>query len=208
MDLIKEYVVEHAKELGVLTVDLILFGISSYAYNKQRHNINCIQESKLKGENAIYKYSELKNNRTYGLVKGTVTPIDRPLSSLYDNSINGVVQKLTISEHVTSRSRYGFWGDHTRVLHEKNNTSSFCLVNDKFKIVVQDALCANKLDMNITYDKFEPSNASVMDLILIIASGSRERGKDVTNLKIEFILLDFKSLRKTGDSHFSLVLTY
>lgn len=179
MDLIKEYIVQHAKELGLLTVDLVFFGISYYSYRTHKHNIHCIQESRGKGENTMYSYNEVENNRTYGLVKGTVTPIGRPLTSLYDNSITGVLQKLTISEHVTTRSRYGFWGDHTRILHEKSNNSPFCLVNDKFKIVVQDALYADKLDMSMTYDKFEPSSSSVMDLVLIIASGSRQRGKDV-----------------------------
>ncbi|KAL1462005.1 hypothetical protein WDU94_013860 [Cyamophila willieti] len=180
MDFIQIYIAEHAKELGLLTVDLVLFGFSYYAYNKNRHNIACIHQSKYKGENVTYKYNELENNTTYGLVKGTVTPIGKPLTSLYDNSITGVVQKLSITEHVASRGRYGFWSEHSRVLHERNNSSPFCLINEKFKILVQDASYANQIDMHVTYDKFEESSPSVMDLLLIIASGSRQRGIQTT----------------------------
>lgn len=183
MDLIKEYIAQHARELGLLTVDLVLLGISSYSYTKHKHNIKCVQESRHKGENVVYTYNELDNNRTYGLVKGKVTPIEGPLTSLYDNSIFGVAQRLTISEHISSRTRFGFWGDHSRVLHEKNSSSPFCLVNDKFRIAVQDVLFADRLDMSVTYDKFEPSSASVTDLILMIVSGSRQRGKNARKIR-------------------------
>lgn len=207
MDLIKEYVVQHVKELGLLTVDLVFFGISYYSYRTHKHNIHCIQESRGKGENTVYSYNEVENNRTYGLVKGTVTPIGRPLTSLYDNSITGVLQKLTISEHVTTRSRYGFWGDHTRILHEKSNSSPFCLVNDKFKIVVQDALYADKLDMSMTYDKFEPSSSSVMDLVLIIASGSRQRGVQTTEemLKVGTVVTVIGDIVVAKDNSYTIV---
>ncbi|XP_017299324.1 mitochondrial E3 ubiquitin protein ligase 1-like [Diaphorina citri] len=207
MDLLKEYAAQHARELGLLAVDLVLFGISSYGYNKYRCNVNHIQESKYKGENVVYKYNELENNRTYGLVKGTVTPIGNPLTSLYDNSISGVVQRFTISEHVVARGRYGFWGEHTRVLHEKNNTSPFCLVNDKFRIVVQDALCADQLDMNITYDKFEPSNPSVMDMVVAIASGSRQRGIQTTEemLKVGTVVSVIGDIVVAKDNSYTVV---
>lgn len=46
---------------------------------------------------------------SYIAISGIVKPLGKPLNSINDRKITGVVQKLKIKEHVVARSSTGFW---------------------------------------------------------------------------------------------------
>lgn len=79
------------------------------------------------------------------MVRGLVKPLGNPIRSNYNNSITGVIQRLTIKEHVIARTSAGFWSDQTRTIHEVCNSSPFVLTNGKYSIEVVDALAAELL---------------------------------------------------------------
>jgi len=49
------------------------------------------------------------SNRCYIGVRGIVKPLGEPLKSINKSDITGVIQKLSIQEHVIARTSAGFW---------------------------------------------------------------------------------------------------
>lgn len=47
----------------------------------------------------------------YVAIKGIVKPLGEPLSSVNNQKLTGVIQKLSVKEHVVARTTTGFWSD-------------------------------------------------------------------------------------------------
>jgi len=48
----------------------------------------------------------------YVAIRGIVKALGSPIQSLYLKDTSGVVQKLTIKEHLVSKGAFGFWYAH------------------------------------------------------------------------------------------------
>lgn len=49
------------------------------------------------------------NKIAYIAIRGIVKPLGKPLNSINNKKLTGVVQKLKIKEHVVARTTAGFW---------------------------------------------------------------------------------------------------
>lgn len=82
---------------------------------------------------------------SYVAIRGTVKPIGSPIVSAYNPKISGVVQQLSIKEHVVQRSTAGFWADQERTIQEVHNVMPFVIENKGIKVEVIDPLIADLL---------------------------------------------------------------
>lgn len=68
-----------------------------------------------------------------------------PIISANNPTISGVVQSLSIKEHVIQRSTTGFWSDQERTIQEVQNIMPFVLKSNSFEVEVLDPLAADVL---------------------------------------------------------------
>ncbi|XP_063531283.1 mitochondrial E3 ubiquitin protein ligase 1 [Cydia strobilella] len=174
-----DFFTEVIGETVILGLDSLILGFCVKQLSKCKHILNALQtapvldiDSSLSRE--ISKYPN--NTIPYVVIRGLVKPLGNPIVSNYNNSVTGVVQRLTIKEHVIARTSAGFWSDQTRTIHEVCNSCPFVLSNGKFSIEVVDALAAELLDMDVISDKFEPMSPGVIDHVWGFFSGVRQRG--------------------------------
>ncbi|XP_053625542.1 mitochondrial E3 ubiquitin protein ligase 1 [Plodia interpunctella] len=166
-------------ETVILGLDSLILGFCIKQLSKCKHILNALQtapvldiDSTLNKE--INKYPN--NTIPFVVIRGLVKPLGNPITSNYNNSVTGVIQRLTIKEHVIARTSAGFWSDQTRTIHEVCNSTPFVLSNGKYNIEVVDALAAELLDMDVISDKFEPMSPGVIDHVWGFFSGVRQRG--------------------------------
>ncbi|XP_060800430.1 mitochondrial E3 ubiquitin protein ligase 1 [Amyelois transitella] len=174
-----EFLSEIIGETVILGLDSLILGFCIKQLSKCKHILNALQtapvldiDSTLNKE--INKYPN--NTIPFVVIRGLVKPMGNPITSNYNNSVTGVIQRLTIKEHVIARTSAGFWSDQTRTIHEVCNSTPFVLSNGKYKIEVVDALAAELLDMDVISDKFEPMLPGVIDHVWGFFSGVRQRG--------------------------------
>ncbi|XP_073943432.1 mitochondrial E3 ubiquitin protein ligase 1-like [Choristoneura fumiferana] len=174
-----DFLSEVVGETVILGLDSLILGFCVRQLSKCKHILNALQtapvldiDSSLTKE--ISKYPS--NTIPYVVIRGLVKPLGTPITSNYNNSVTGVIQRLTIKEHVIARTSAGFWSDQTRTIHEVCNSSPFVLSNGKYSIEVVDALAAELLDMDVISDKFEPMSPGVIDHVWGFFSGVRQRG--------------------------------
>lgn len=99
-----------------------------------------------------------------------------PIISNKNPKVSGVVQLLSIKEHVIQRSTAGAWSEHERIIQEVHNVMPFVLTTKGYEVEVIDPLAADMLDMDVISDVFKPSQPSVMDHIWGFFYGLRQRG--------------------------------
>nr|CAD7425629.1 unnamed protein product [Timema monikensis] len=118
----------------------------------------------------------------YVALRGTVKAIGSPIKSLNSSNVSGVVQKLSIKEHVMTRSTAGFWSEQERTIQEVYNCVPFVLQSSSggTKIEIVDALAADILDLDTIADRYEPSALGVMDHVWGFFTGVRQRGLQST----------------------------
>ncbi|CAH2086846.1 unnamed protein product [Euphydryas editha] len=166
-------------ETIILGIDSLILGFCVNQLSKCKHILNALQsapvldiDSTLNRE--INKYPS--HVIPYVVIRGLVKPLGNPITSNYNQSITGVIQRLTIKEHVIARTSAGFWSDQTRTIHEVYNSTPFVLNSGKYSIEVVDALAAEILDLDVISDKFEPMSPGVIDHVWGFFSGVRQRG--------------------------------
>ncbi|KAG6448698.1 mitochondrial E3 ubiquitin protein ligase 1 [Manduca sexta] len=174
-----DFLPEIIGETVILGLDTLILGFCMRQLSKCKHILNGLQtapvldiDSTLNKE--INKYPN--NVIPYVVIRGLVKPLGTPITSNYNHSVTGVVQRLTIKEHVIARTSAGFWSDQTRTIHEVCNCTPFVLNSGKYSIEVVDALAAELLDMDVISDKFEPMSPGVIDHVWGFFSGVRQRG--------------------------------
>ncbi|XP_045490875.1 mitochondrial E3 ubiquitin protein ligase 1-like [Colias croceus] len=175
MDFFSEVIAEAI----VLSIDSLILGFCVKQLSKCKHILNALQtapvldiDSNLQKE--INKYPNCVV--PYVVIRGLVKPLGNPITSNYNQSVTGVIQRLTIKEHVIARTSAGFWSDQTRTIHEVCNATPFVLTNGKHSIEIVDALAAELLDLDVISDKFEPMSPGVIDHVWGFFSGVRQRG--------------------------------
>ncbi|GLV34222.1 Mitochondrial E3 ubiquitin protein ligase 1 [Carabus blaptoides fortunei] len=117
---------------------------------------------------------------SYVAIRGAVKPIGSPIISSNNPKITGVVQLLSIKEHVVQRSTAGFWADQERTIQEVHNVMPFVIESNGVHVEVVDPLAADLLDMDVISDQFQPTIPSVMDHVWGFFAGVRQRGVQTT----------------------------
>ncbi|KAG7306953.1 hypothetical protein JYU34_007077 [Plutella xylostella] len=166
-------------ETVILGIDSLILGFCVKQLSKCKYILNALQTAPvLDIDESLNKEINKYSNYTipYVVIRGLVKPLGAPITSNYNQSVTGVVQRLTIKEHVIARTLAGFWSDQTRTIHEVCNAAPFVLSNGKYSIEVVDALAADLLDMDVISDKFEPMSPGVIDHVWGFFSGVRQRG--------------------------------
>lgn len=82
---------------------------------------------------------------SYVAVRGNVKALGAPIVSANNSKITGVVQLLSIKEHVVQRSTAGFWSDQERTIQEVHNVMPFVLDTGGMSVEVVDPLVADML---------------------------------------------------------------
>lgn len=82
---------------------------------------------------------------SYVSIRGTVKPIGNPIISSNNAKVSGVIQLLSIKEHLIQQSTEGFWNEHERVIQEVHNIMPFIIENKGYSVEIVDALAADVL---------------------------------------------------------------
>lgn len=166
-------------ETLILGIDSLIIGFCVKQLCHCKHIINGLQAAPVLNVDANLKKELTKYPDgiiPYVVLRGSVKALGNPIRSAHNESVTGVIQKLTLKEHVVARTPAGFWSDQARTVHEVFNSMPFVLSNGKIDIEVVDALSADLLDMDVIADKFEPLSPSVIDHLWGFFSGVRQRG--------------------------------
>lgn len=81
----------------------------------------------------------------YVSIRGTVKPIGNPIISSNNPKVSGVIQLLSIKEHVIQRSTAGFWSEHERLIQETHNIMPFVIESKGYNVEIVDPLAAEVL---------------------------------------------------------------
>ena len=111
----------------------------------------------------------------YVIIRGSVQPAKTSLHSHYFQDIQGVIRQFSVTEHKRSLSRAGFWYDSTRTIQTSSNAVPFYIGQ-----VLVDQENAYELDLEVTYDKFDPAPNSLGDHVWGWVIGDRSKGVQST----------------------------
>ena len=99
--------------------------------------------------------NKIKNNSDntlkYVALRGVVKPISNAIKSYSNEKVTGVVQKLSIKEHVIARSVTGFWSNDLRTVSEMYNVTPFFISGNKIDVEIIDPLEANIIGFVILF---------------------------------------------------------
>ncbi|XP_008548890.1 mitochondrial E3 ubiquitin protein ligase 1 [Microplitis demolitor] len=174
---------EYLGEIIALGLDSIILGICLRQYFHCQTAINSVKDIQVHdvGVNLNELIKSTPNNKfNYIAIRGIVRPLGKPLYGVYNPTITGVIQRLTVKEHVVARTTAGFWSDQERTMQEVYNAVPFALQNGSHKVEVIDALSAEILDMDVISDEFKPSAPTITDHIWGFFTGIRQRGLQST----------------------------
>ncbi|XP_066595763.1 mitochondrial E3 ubiquitin protein ligase 1 [Prorops nasuta] len=174
---------EYLGEIIFLGIDTVIFGICLKQYFHCKNAIASVKNAEfcdigtdLKG--LINKTPDGKID--YIAIRGIVKPLGKPLHSIKNQDVTGVIQKLSIKEHVVARSTAGFWSDQQRTMQKVYNTVAFAIQQGPYQIEVNDPLSADILDMDVVSDYFEPTVPTFTDHLWGFFTGVRQRGLQTT----------------------------
>ena len=174
---------DYLGEIIALGIDSVIFGICLKQYFHCKGAILSVKDAEFHQvgphlEELIDKSADEKIS--YIAISGIVKPLGKPLNSINDRKITGVVQKLKIKEHVVARSSTGFWTDQERTVHKVYNTVPFVLQRGTQSVEVLEPLSADILDLDVVSNTFEPSVPSFADHLWGFFTGIRQRGLQST----------------------------
>lgn len=175
---------EYLAEIIALSIDGIILGVCLRQYYVCSKEINAVKDVEIHEINSqlVDVLKKKPDNKIgYVAVRGYVKALGSPLYSLNDKRIiTGVLQKLTVKEHVVARTTAGFWSDQKRIIKQVYNCVPFGLKNGKYNVEIIDPLAANIYDMDTVYDEFKPSKSTIADLMWGFCTGVRQRGLQST----------------------------
>lgn len=202
---------EYLGELVALGIDSIIFGICLKQYFYCKSAISAIKgvefhEVGQELSNIVDKSPDNKVN--YIAIRGIVKPLGKPLQSLNNKSITGVIQKLKIKEHVVARTTAGFWSDQERTVQKIYNTVPFILTQGFHAVEILEPLSADILELDVISDTFEPTVPTFADHIWGFFTGVRQRGLQSTEelLREGAIITGIGELSRSGIKGKSLTL--
>lgn len=178
---------DYVGEILALSVDGIVFFICLKQYLKNRRVMNELKVAPVYEINSDLENivrAQKENKIPYAVVRGQVKAIGVPIDSSSAQGITGVIQKITVREHVVSKGSHGFWNDSKRIVQETNNSVPFVLVgkSEGTKIEVLDAPThAEMLELTTISDRFQPTESSgIVEHVWGYFTGIRRRGVQTT----------------------------
>ncbi|XP_014217084.1 mitochondrial E3 ubiquitin protein ligase 1 [Copidosoma floridanum] len=202
---------DYLGEFIALGVDSIIFSICLKQYFYCKNSIAAVKGAEFHevGDNL----NELVKNSTgnkidYVAIRGAVKPIGEPIHSINNRDVTGVIQKLSVKEHVVVRTTSGYWSDQEHTMQEVYNSVPFVLGKGNHKVEVVDAMAAEILDLETISDFFEPSAPTFVDYLWGFFTGHRQRGLQSTEemLREGSIITGIGELTKSLSKSDSLVL--
>ncbi|XP_018329612.1 mitochondrial E3 ubiquitin protein ligase 1 [Agrilus planipennis] len=174
---------DYLGEAIALAIDSIILGACVKYYLRSKHAMTMIQGAPILDLDK--NLSEIVNTHpdkrlSYVSLRGTIKPIGNPIISNNNPKVEGVIQLLSIKEHIVQRSTAGFWSDHERTIQEVHNVMPFVIESKGYQVEIVDPLAADVLDMDVISDIFHPTVPSVMDHIWGFFAGLRQRGIQTT----------------------------
>ncbi|XP_076626757.1 mitochondrial E3 ubiquitin protein ligase 1 [Colletes latitarsis] len=174
---------DYLGEIVALGIDSIIFSICLKQFFHCRNAITAVKDADL--HEVGPQLEDLVDNSAgtkigYIAIRGIIKPLGKPLISINNKRITGVVQKLKIKEHVVARTTAGFWSEQERTVHKVYNTVPFVLQRGYHSVEVLEPLTADILDMDVVSDTFEPSAPSFADHLWSWFTGVRQRGLQST----------------------------
>lgn len=170
---------DYLGEFIAMGIDALIFGLCVKQYYKNKGAITMIKGApylEIDKDLAEIVNTHPEKKLNYVSVRGVVQPVGKPITSSNNSTVSGVVQQLSIKEHVVQRSTAGFWSDQERVIQEVNNVMPFVISNKHTHIEVVDPLAAEILDLDVISDVFSPTTPTVMDHLWGFFTGVRQRG--------------------------------
>ncbi|XP_034182656.1 mitochondrial E3 ubiquitin protein ligase 1 [Osmia lignaria lignaria] len=174
---------DYLGEIIALGIDSIIFGVCMKQYFHCKNAIAAVKDAEFHevGPQLGELVDKSPDNKIgYIAIRGIVKPLGKPLNSINNKKLTGVVQKLKIKEHVVARTTAGFWSDQERTVHKVYNTVPFALQRGAHSIEIIEPLAADILDLDVVSDTFEPSVPSFADHLWGFFTGVRQRGLQST----------------------------
>lgn len=174
---------DYLGEVIALGIDSIIFGICMKQYFHCKNAITSVKGAEFHevGPQLGELIDKSSNNKIdYIAIRGIVKPLGKPLNSINNKKLTGVVQKLKIKEHVVARTTAGFWSDQERTVHKVYNTVPFSLQHGSYSVEVLEPLSADILDLDVVSNTFEPTVPSFADHLWGFFTGVRQRGLQST----------------------------
>ncbi|KAF5306144.1 hypothetical protein FQR65_LT07420 [Abscondita terminalis] len=174
---------DYLTEVIALTVDSILLGVCVIKYFRNKNAIAKIQAAPyLEIDTKLNTIVSGEPNKVlpYVIIRGTVQPIGNPITSNNNPKVAGVLQLLTIKEHIIQRGATGYWSEHEKVIQKVQNVMPFVLESNKHNVEVIDPLAADILDLDVISNVFTPTVPKLIDHIWGFFTGFRQRGVQTT----------------------------
>ncbi|CAK9823117.1 Mitochondrial E3 ubiquitin protein ligase 1 [Anthophora retusa] len=174
---------DYLGEVIALGIDSVIFGICLKQYFHCKNAITAVKGAEFHevGPSLEDLVNKSSNNKVdYVAIRGIVKPLGKPLTSISDKKLTGVVQKFKIKEHVVARTTAGFWSDQKRTVHKVYNTVPFALQQGRHSVEVLEPLSADILDMDVVSNTFKPTVPSFADHLWGFFTGVRQRGLQST----------------------------
>ncbi|KAJ1087456.1 hypothetical protein NDU88_000627, partial [Pleurodeles waltl] len=167
-----------------LTSSVAFSGLFYYLYRKKSKAVNKIQDiPKFQVDDQLTSILEATTGKClhYVAVEGQVQPMGKPLHSLHQENLKGVIQKQVLKEHrLIWNSLARHWTESERVIHESVNMVPFVITPADGKpgapVRVQDPLEASGLKLDTIYEHFKVSSQGFTDLIGSYLSGEKPKG--------------------------------
>ncbi|KAL0106086.1 hypothetical protein PUN28_016072 [Cardiocondyla obscurior] len=193
---------EYFSEILLLGIDSIVFTICLKQYVHYKNAVTAVKSVELHDigpdlETLLNDYP--KNKVNYIAIRGVVKPLGESLQSINKKDVTGVIQKLSVREHVIARTSAGYWSDQERTIHQVCNTVPFVLKNGWHSVEITDPLSADILDLDVISDNFQPSVPTFIDHIWGFFTGVRQRGIQSTEkmLREDSIITAIGELSRT-----------
>ncbi|EZA62430.1 hypothetical protein DMN91_003756 [Ooceraea biroi] len=173
---------DYLGEVFALGMDAVIFAVCLRQYVYYKNAVKAIKDVEIHevGPNLDTLLANEPGNKRYVGVRGVVRPLGEPLKSINKSDVTGVIQKLTIQEHVVARTSAGFWSDEQRIIQTIYNVVPFVLQKDWYSVEVIDPLSADVLNLDVISDHFEPTVPTLVDHIWGFFTGIRQRGLQST----------------------------
>ncbi|OAD58321.1 Mitochondrial ubiquitin ligase activator of nfkb 1 [Eufriesea mexicana] len=174
---------DYLGEIITLGINSIIFGVCLKQYFHCKNAIIAVKDAEFHEigpqlEKIVDKSTDSKIN--YIAIRGFVKPLGKPLNSINDKKITGVIQKLKIKEHVVARTTAGFWSNREYTVHKVFNTVPFSLQQGNYSVEILEPLSADILHLDVVSNNFKPTESSFVDHLWSFFTGVRQRGLQST----------------------------
>lgn len=202
---------EYLGEIFALGIDAAVFGICLKQYISYKSAVQAVKNVELHDVSPSLKdlVDKTPNGKIdYIAIRGNVKPLGESLQSINKKDVTGVIQKLSVREHLVARTSAGYWSNQERTIQKVYNVVPFVLQKGWHSVEILDPLSADILDLDVISDRFEPSVPSFVDHIWGFFIGVRQRGIQSTEkmLRADSIVTAIGELTKPGTKSGNLTL--